>query len=164
MQSIEIWRIADWICSDYSVSNLGRVRRESTGRIVRQSYAGNYLKVGLRLGHLSYKTLHVHRLVARTWVSGYADGLEVNHKNGVTSDNRPENLEWVTPGQNSRHAVSCGLVKRRKLTNGQAANLRELYSRGKSFTDLGRLFGISRTAARNIALNKQYRYEIQEAC
>lgn len=46
----------------------------------------------------------VHRLVATAFVEGHADGLVVNHKNGDRQDNRAENLEWVTHGENHRHS------------------------------------------------------------
>lgn len=54
--------------------------------------------------------LYVHRLMALTFVHGYADGLQVNHKNGVKTDNRPVNLEWVSRAHNVRLAWQDGLT------------------------------------------------------
>ena len=42
----------------------------------------------------------IHHLVALAWLGDPGEGLEVNHKNGVRTDNRVENLEWVTHKQN----------------------------------------------------------------
>lgn len=47
----------------------------------------------------------VHTLVARAFVDGYAEGLQVNHKDGNKLNNNADNLEWVTPKENTRHAI-----------------------------------------------------------
>lgn len=49
----------------------------------------------------------VHRLVAHAFCDGFFDGAVVNHKNGIRTDNRASNLEWVTQAQNNQHAYSA---------------------------------------------------------
>jgi hypothetical protein len=50
------------------------------------------------------KTARVHRLVMEAFFPREdANQLDVNHKNGIKTDNRLENLEWVTRGENHRH-------------------------------------------------------------
>lgn len=56
------------------------------------------------------KTWLVSRLIALTWVNGYASGLTVNHIDGNPLNNRFENLEWVTLGENVMHAFRTGLM------------------------------------------------------
>ena len=56
---------------------------------------------------------YVHRLVAETWLDNPNPDYytQVNHINGDKTDNRVENLEWVSRSQNVRHAYRTGLKK-----------------------------------------------------
>ena len=47
-----------------------------------------------------------HTLVARAFCKGYKEGLQVNHINGIKTDNRACNLEWVTAKENMQHSVN----------------------------------------------------------
>lgn len=102
----------------YEVSNLGQVRsctrsvikKNKWGSVGPVLYQGRMLKpwvtkdgyhqVELRFG----KKMVVHRLVAMAFVDGDFY-LTVNHKNNIKTDNRPENLEWITALQNTHHAL-----------------------------------------------------------
>ena len=64
-----------------------------------------------------HKTFLVSRLIALTWCEGYQDGWTVNHKNGVSTDTRAENLEWLSHGDNIRHGFANGLYPQAK-SNG----------------------------------------------
>lgn len=114
----EVWKPVVGREDEYEVSNMGRVRsldRERTqpgryGGFVTRKLKGDILKIGkfpngylgLHLGR--GKCYMVHRLVAEAFIEGASDTLQVNHLNCKRDDNRAENLEWVTCGDNHRHA------------------------------------------------------------
>ena len=100
----------------YEVSNEGQVRsldridsagRKLKGKILSATPSSSgYLQVYPSKNGKNY-ALTVHKLVAVAF-HGLSD-LWVNHKNGVKTDNRAENLEWLTPGDNLKHAWDNGL-------------------------------------------------------
>ena len=47
----------------------------------------------------------VHTLVARAFCDGYSPELQVNHIDGNKENNRANNLEWVTAGENMKHSA-----------------------------------------------------------
>lgn len=109
-RSTEKWRPVDGH-TDYEVSNLGRVK--SLPRIVRcgpepgtRKIKGKILKsqtvhdTGYEQIELNGVRHSVHRIVASAWCDGYFDGAVVDHINRNRSDNRAENLEWVTTKEN----------------------------------------------------------------
>ena len=78
--------------------------------IATQLINSGYLIVHLHLDS-ERSALLVHRLVALAFCPGHAPGMEVNHINGVKTDNRAENLEWVSRTDNHLHAVRLRLNK-----------------------------------------------------
>ena len=115
----EIWKDIEGYEGKYQVSNLGRVRslkrntlhdsdhrrssyvRLHDGRILKQCMADDgYFRVSLYDKDNKLKYVPVHRLVARAFVEGYREGLQVNHINEMKFVNCAVNLEWVSPSEN----------------------------------------------------------------
>lgn len=96
--------------NNYLVSDDGRVFNGFTGKELRQTIVSRtgYPKVVLYGGNGEKKYENIHRLVAKAFVEGTGD--EVNHINGIKTDNRAENLEWCTRNENLRHAYVTGLM------------------------------------------------------
>lgn len=133
----------------YEVSSHGRVRKTMTKRVLKaQLNTCGY--PSLRLGRR--KPVRVHRVVAEMFCPRPADAAAtiVNHKDGDRTNNRADNLEWVTVGGNVTHAVYAGRNVR-SLTMGQVDRIRELYTiGGHSQEELAERFGISRSYVSNI--------------
>ena len=96
--------------TDYSVSTEGEVRKDTKNYILSQSSQQDYKFVGLIING-KQKRMRVHRMVALTFIDNPDNKPYVNHINGNRSDNNVENLEWVTPSENTQHAVNTGLFK-----------------------------------------------------
>lgn len=101
----EEWRDVLGFEGLYQVSNLGNVRTVKRGEatVMSQKEQWNgYLSVHLRNKGVERRA-SVHRLVAEAFIPN-PDGLrDVNHKNGIKTDNRVENLEWLSHSDNMKH-------------------------------------------------------------
>ena len=133
----EIWKIIPSY-PDYEASTLGRIRRKTGGS--RNTKVGRILKhmihykgyVRVDLGAKA-KGKRVHHLILEAFVGPRPEGKQTNHINGIKSDNRLVNLEWVTPQQNVRHSFDklghkalCGIqLTQSKLTENDVLQIRE---------------------------------------
>jgi len=109
MQELIEWRIIDDM-PRYSVSNHGDIKNNDTGRIISPVKSKGYLLVGLYCNGIRF-FFPRHRLVAMAFIPNPDNKPQVNHINGIKSDNRHTNLEWCTSSENIKHAYSFGLCE-----------------------------------------------------
>lgn len=164
---MEEYRAIKGFESMYKVSNLGNLM--SIDRFIKHSNGGDkFIKGGIKNSRLnkcgylrsnlknkgnSYDVL-IHRLVAEAFIPNEDNKTHVNHKNGVKTDNRVENLEWVTDSENKVHAVKLRLIKT-KLTDDQAI---EINKSKLSNRKLAEIYNVDSTIIWRIKNNKSYKH------
>lgn len=107
-----MWKtiIIDTQETHYSVNDEGEVKNDKTQKLLKPHIAQGYAHVGIYLeGKMKY--CRVHRLVALAFLDNPECKEFVNHKDGQRSHNILDNLEWVTPSENSQHAVDTDLKR-----------------------------------------------------
>lgn len=101
----EIWKDIEGYEGVYHVSNLGRAKRVTTGRILKSGKdRGGYLQVDL-CKNGKHKTHRIHRLVAQAFIPNPENKPEVNHIDENKTNNMVSNLEWMTAKENSNHGT-----------------------------------------------------------
>jgi hypothetical protein len=162
----------------YEVSDLGRIKRVAAHRTTRWPVGRITKGAATRQGYVSAVltfrgrqwSTYAHRLVMAAFAGPCPPGQQVNHINGVKTDNRLENLEYVTPSENTRHAVRLGL----KVTpvgdthpallfpDAVVADWRRRYAAGESGAAIAASAGAGRTTVYD-ALSGRHRAAVREA-
>lgn len=138
----EIWKDVEEYEGLYQVSNLGRVKRVKTGRILKPlKHPHGYLNVGLsKNGIVSNKT--IHRLVAKAFIQNLENKPEVNHIDEEKTNNNVNNLEWSTRKENINHGTRTERMgKTRSIsiiaTNIKTGEVEEFYGTSECARQLG---------------------------
>lgn len=174
----EIWKDVQGYEGYYQVSNIGRVKSFSRKRIM--PYGGirvypekilnpnknryGYITTVLTKNSIS-KTFTVHRLVAKAFLPNPENKHQVNHINGIKTDNHLENLEWVNQSENQFHAFNNKLqisIKGEKhyaskLTEKQVLEIK--YGNFNISTyKIAKLYNVCQSAICSIKKNKTWKH------
>ena len=121
----EIWKDIVGYEGLFKVSSIGRVKginrlvyvtKENGNhhyRLVKERIKtmsiGNSGYLYVKINNIEKRLFISHRLVAQAFIPNPENLPCINHKNGIKTDNRVENLEWISYKNNSRHAIDTGL-------------------------------------------------------
>ena len=110
-----------------------------------------------------------HRLIGMAFVPGYKKELTINHINGIKTDNRLDNLEWISRSDNTKHQWEIGLVDLRgeksssnKLSQKQVLHIREALKKGVSANSLAIIANLSPSLIYLIGNGKRWASLIEE--
>lgn len=156
-------------CFDYAVSNMGRVKRVTGGA---GAVAGKVLKPIRNLGGYHQVKLGkhgpictIHSLVLLAFSGQRPTGFQINHKNGKKTDNRQQNLEYVSHLDNDRHAQYVLRVKPRgsrhgmaKLTEAKVRQIRKLRKKGLTLWNIANRFGVTAANVDYICKGQAWRH------
>jgi hypothetical protein len=163
----EVWKQVPGYEGIYSVSNLGRIRREVAYRnhwYKRDGILTPWISSKKRLLVELYKnqtsiTFSVHKLVMLTFIGECPSGFEINHKDGNPQNNYLENLEYVTPEENQKHAIinKFHIFGERhgmsKLTEQQVLAIRK---DSRSLKEISREYGVAISTVSDIRIKRTW--------
>jgi hypothetical protein len=159
---IPLWRPIE-NAPGYRVSSHGQIR--SPWKMLKLSFRNGYHVVHVPVGDTRIN-LSVHVEVARAFLGPCPLGKEINHIDGVKTNNRDENLEYVTHAENGLHAHRLGLRTpprgersgTAKLTVAGVLDVVRRLRGGDNHGSIAADLGVSRRAIYSIATGRKWRH------
>lgn len=151
----EEWRDVKDYCGYYQVSNFGNVYSVRSDKQLKHSKnRGGYLFVVLCTDSKP-KQFKVHRLVAISFLTNPDNKPQVNHIDEDKTNNRLDNLEWVTAKENTNYGS-----RNKKAAKSNSKNIKVIYQDNTyeywdSASEFAREFGIHRQHVSDVLLGRQ---------
>ena len=126
----EVWKDISNYEGFYQVSNLGRIKsldrwveqrngsfRHFDGRVLKPRLSNGYLYVSLSISE-NVRTVRIHSVVAQMFIKSRPEGMVVNHKDEVKTNNCIDNLEYLTVKENTNYGTGIARMRLKKI-NGK---------------------------------------------
>ena len=162
---------------NYEASNLGRLRslnykRSGCVKVIKPSLGKDgYLQTMLLNDNGRYQSWKVHKFITLSFLGARSEGMEVNHKDGIKTNNNICNLEYCTRSENMVHAFANGLEKpmrgelngNAKLTKDNVIHIRTTAMNGGRYYGrkaLADMYGITEAHVKDVATSKSLWSEV----
>ena len=163
----------------YTVKNFSRYFVTEGGHIFSSNYKNTkkekqlkpaitdgYLKTVLLDDFGKYHTIAVHRFNAVAFYGAKPLDCEVNHINGIKTDNSKPNIQYITHRQNVQHSYDNGLQKPQngsknhesKLTEENVIEIRNIAKNGGRYygrKELSKRFGVAECTIKAIVTRRR---------
>jgi hypothetical protein len=101
--------VIDNVETEYSASECGNIFSHKRNKYLKPvKFKNGYLIVSLCLANGKIKQYLIHRLVAIAFINNPLNLPQVNHIDSNRENNSLDNLEWVTPKDNTQHKIDMG--------------------------------------------------------
>ncbi|GAG86436.1 unnamed protein product, partial [marine sediment metagenome] len=160
----EIWKPIEGF-QYYSVSDHGRIKscKGSSPRILKPNIdKDGYHRFSLYKQQKVYY-FSAHYLVLITFVGPRPSDCEASHKDGIKSNNRPSNLEWIPHSLNLVRSFELGRKSCKgergpnvKLKNEDVIEIRRLAEHGVSRSLISKMFKVSQQNIDSIITRKRW--------
>lgn len=162
---MEIWKDIKGFRELYQISNLGRIRRKDTRKVLKLlTLSKGYRGIRLYENTKVAKTKKIHRLVAEYFIPNPLNLEQVNHKDGNKNNNKVDNLEWCSNDYNMNHAIKSNLILKGEKRFSSKCNeeslllLQELIDCGFTIKQLSLIYMISKNSMKNIIRGITYQH------
>lgn len=160
----EIPNFSHYLADDQGFIYSVDYKRTGKLKVIKPSLEGGYYQSMFKRDDGKYCTVKIHKLIALAYYGEREKGKEINHINGIKTDNRPINLEYCTRSENCQHSFDMGLQKAKrgalngmaKLTEAQVKEIREIAANGGRYwgrNKLARKYGVTAKHLQDIANN-----------
>ena len=147
----------------YAASPQGKIYSFKSDKFLAEAVSNTgYLKVSLTANGKAKQVLG-HRIIASLFCDKPDGCNQVNHKNGIKSDNNKDNLEWCTQRDNNLHAYQYGLRShvgekhnQTHLTDQDVLDIRQALQDGVTGTDLSIKYNVSRPTICDIKYRRSW--------
>jgi len=179
----EIWKTIPRFNNEYEVSNTSKIRSVCAiiirangwkytriSKVLKPSFKGTGYFRGAVIVNKKMISYQLHRIIAEAFIPNPESKPQVNHINGIKTDNRIENLEWCTISENQLHAYKLGLHKPKrgedninsKLTEQDVKEIRSyvLFKKEQGIKrygrdDLAKKYGVSSNYIKDIVSKRR---------